>query len=88
MNLPVNDDWRIQSDRHAWIVARRRAYRRGKGGVMGRVDWEPYLWFTTLSDAARGLYDIKLGRSVRYDWDVVQAFLAERRRTSTSQHVA
>ena len=55
---------------------------------MGRVDWEPYLWFTTLSDAARGLYDIKLGPSVRYDWDVVQAFLAERRRTSTSQHVA
>ena len=53
MIIPIDDNWRIQSDEYSWQVARRR-----KNG-----DWRPSTYHADLSQAARSLYDRQLRAS-------------------------
>ena len=49
--LPISDQYRIISDRHQWIVQRRRKRTCNAGPTM---EWRGELFFTTLEAAVKG----------------------------------
>ena len=52
MILPLDDDWRIASDPHTWMVQRRKVFKVGKRA--GDVEWESVEWYPTLEMAVVG----------------------------------
>ncbi len=52
MILPINDQYRINSDQHSWVI--QESILRKKKGVTVQ-DWKSILWYPTLEMTVNGL---------------------------------
>ncbi len=51
MLIPINDTWRINSDKYQWIVERQTEYNRKATGEKYKM-WEPVTYHPKLNKAA------------------------------------
>ena len=49
--IDLTEDWRIQSDSHAWALAQRKKCNPEKKDCHGGYKWESQTWHRTLSAA-------------------------------------
>ena len=51
MNIPINDKYRIASNKHSWAI--QKPIRR-----KGKDSWESFRWFATAEQAVNGLGEL------------------------------
>jgi hypothetical protein len=58
MILPITDDWRINSDRHQWIIEQRHVSEGDKH--KGKEYWQPKGYYTSIEAAIFELHQLRL----------------------------
>ena len=58
MIIPVDNEHRISSDRHQWIIQERKIVQSGNN--KGKERWEAMAYYATLQGAVNGLVQLKL----------------------------
>jgi len=62
MIIPINEDYRIETDEHQWILKNSKAYRNKKTGEL-KVTWTPVGYYPTFEGTVNALADRMLRTS-------------------------